>query len=150
MVIVIAACGGASVSARTISFIDHGATQQSANDGGPQLLVASDNATRANLVSLYPNVPPDPGRVYLGVFAGQQRTGGYSVHVDSVERVGDRLNIRSTFGAPPSGALTIQVITSPAQLISIAPSDATGVREAVLVDQSGVEKGRATVPQSTP
>ena len=138
------------MSARSVAFIDHGATQQSANDGGPVLLVAADNATRAKLVGLYPNVPPDPGRVYLGIFAGQQRTGGYSVRVDSVERVGDRLNIRSTFGVPPSGALTIQVITSPAQLISIAPADASGVREAVLIDQAGVEKGRSAVPQSTP
>ena len=138
------------MSARSVSFIDHGATQQSANDGGPVLVVAVDNTTRARLVGLYPNVPPDPGRVYVGVFAGQQRTGGYSVRIDAVERVGDRLNIRSTFGAPPSGALTIQVITSPAQLISIAPADASGVREAVLMDQAGVEKGRFAVPQSTP
>ena len=90
------------------------------------------------------------GRVYLGVFAGQQRTGGYSVHVDSVERVGDRLNIRSTFTVPPSAAVVIQVITSPAQLVSIARDATSGVREAVLIDQSGAVRARAPVPQSTP
>ena len=98
-------CASAGVSAQRIPFIDHGSTQQSANDGGPLLVVAADNATRTELVRLYPNTPPDPGRVYLGVFAGTQRTGGYAVSVDAVERVADRLNIRSTFTVPPSAAL---------------------------------------------
>jgi len=143
-------CASAGVSAQRIPFIDHGSTQQSANDGGPLLVVAADNATRTELVRLYPNTPPDPGRVYLGVFAGTQRTGGYAVSVDAVERVADRLNIRSTFTVPPSAAVVIQVITSPAQLVSIARDATTGVREAVLIDQSGAVRARAPVPQSTP
>jgi len=40
------------------------------------------------------------------------------------------------------------VITSPAQLVSIDQQSASGVRSAVLVDQSGTERARAPVTQS--
>lgn len=135
---------------RPVAFVDHGATQQSGNDGGPRLVVAADGRGRAELASLLADARPQAGRIYVGVFAGSQRTGGFTVHVDSIERAGDRLNIRSTFASPAPGALTIQVITSPAHLVSIASADAAGVRQAILLDQSGAEKARTAVPQSTP
>ena len=69
---------------------------------------------------------------------------------ESVERNGDRLVVRARFVSPSPGALTIQVITSPAQLISIPAASATNVREAVLVDESGAERARVEVSLSTP
>jgi hypothetical protein len=138
------------VTPRSVPFTDHGTTQQSGNGGGPRLVIGADAGTRAELSSLVADVGVDPARVYLGVFAGTQRTGGYGVRIDGIERVSDRLNIRSTFAAPAAGAISIQVITSPAHVVSIARGELSGVREAVLVDQSGSEKARLSVPQSSP
>lgn len=132
---------------QSIPFTDHGTTQQSGADGGPEIVVATD-ASQSGLAQLAPNAPA--GRLYIAVFAGQQRTGGYAVRVDRIERDGDRLVVRATFTSPSPGALTIQVLTSPAQLVSIDRQSALGVREAVLVDQSDAELARTTVPQSQP
>jgi len=137
------------VNAQTVPFTDHGTTQQSANDDGPRIAVAAD-PDGTGLGQLAAGRPGDAGRLYVGVFAGTQRTGGYAVRVDAIERSGDRLVVRATFSAPATGALTIQVITSPAQLVSIPARAASGAREAVLVDQSGSERARTTVPQSQP
>jgi hypothetical protein len=67
------------------------------------------------------------------------------VRVDRIERDRERLVVRASFVAPSPGAITIQVITSPAQLVSIAANSASGVREAVLVDESGTERARVEV-----
>lgn len=92
----------------------------------------------------------DPARLYIGVFAGERRTGGYAVKIDRIERTGDLLAVTVRFISPPTDALTIQVITTPAQLVSIDRRSASGVREAVLLDGSGTEMARTTVPQSQP
>jgi PrcB C-terminal len=136
------------VSAVVVPFSDHGVTQQSANDGGPDIVVTTDPA-RTGLAQLAAGAPR-AGRLYIAVFAGSQRTGGYAVGVDRIERDGDRLVVHATISAPPQGALTIQVLTSPAQLVSIDRQNASGAREAVLVDQAGTEVARRPVPQSQP
>ena len=151
--VLLAACAGNSaVSPATerVPFTDHGTTQMSGNDAGPRVVVATDAQSRAALASLLPSVPSAPDRVYIGVFAGSQRTGGYALKVDAIERTGDRLTVRATFTAPAPGALTIQVLTSPAQLVSIPSASAASVREVVLVDQSGAERARGSVTQSRP
>jgi protease stability complex PrcB-like protein len=143
---VISACGGgAGLSARDVAFVDHGATQQSGHDGAARIAAATDPA-QSGLGALASGAAA--GRLYLGVFAGTQRTGGYAIHVDRVERRGDALVVRATFTSPPPDAITIQVLTSPAQLISVEQGSVSGAREAVLLDQSGVERARAPVPQS--
>jgi len=130
---------------QSLPFVDHGTTQQSGGDGGPRIVVATDPVL-TGLGQLAPAA--QGGRLYIGVFAGTQRTGGYSVKVDRIERNGDSLVVHCTFSAPAPGALVIQVITSPAQLVSIDQQSASGVRSAVLLDQSGTERARATVTQS--
>jgi hypothetical protein len=136
------------VTPRTIAFTDHGTTLHAANDGGPVVIVAADAATRGTLARLYPGASSDPDRVYIAVFQGEQRTGGYAVRIEVIERSGATLTIRSTFSEPPRDALTIQVITSPAHLVSVAADAISGVGDAVVVDQSGAERARVTVPQS--
>ena len=133
-----------------VPFTDHGTTQMSGNDDGPRVLVAADERGRAELAALLPSVPAAQDRVYIGVFAGSQRTGGYTVKVDAIERTGDRLVVHATFTAPAPGALTIQVLTSPAQVVSVASASMAGVREVVVVDQSGAERARGSVTQSRP
>src|SRR5882762_9192810 len=85
------------------------------------------------------------GRVTVAVFQGQKTTGGYAVRINAIERRGDQLVVRATFGAPGPGAIVTQVLTSPAHVVSIAAADATGLREAILVDDSGTEIARASV-----
>ena len=145
-IVFVACTGGGSVNAQPVPFRDHGTTQQSGNDDGPRIVAGAD-AAATGLVQLAPSQDRDPARLYIGVFAGTQRTGGYAVRVDAVERSGDRLAVRATFSAPAPGVLTIQVITSPAQLVSIDAGAVAGVRDVVLVDQSGAERARVPVPQ---
>jgi hypothetical protein len=146
-----AACGGAgsggAVSPLDIPFIDHGTTQQSANDDGPKVVVANDPG-QTGLGQLVTSA--QTGRTYIAVFAGAKPTGGFAVEVESVTRDGDRIVVHARFAEPPADAFVIQVLTSPAHLVSIERQQISGVREAVLVDQQGAEVARSTVPQSQP
>ena len=142
-------CGGAGagvMEAGDIPFADHGSTQQSAHDGGPRIVAATDPVG----VGLGELASRDDGRLYIAVFAGAQRTGGYGIRVVRVDRAGDTLTVRAMFNVPAPDALTIQVLTSPAHLVSIGRQSATGARAVVLVDQSAAERARGTVPQSQP
>jgi protease stability complex PrcB-like protein len=133
------------VSPQAIPFVDHGTTQQSANDGGPKLVVATDLA-QTGLGDLATSA--QSGRLFIAVFAGNKRTGGFAVQVERVERDGDRVMVHARFTEPPPGALLIQVLTSPAHLVSIDRALSSGVREAVLLDQQGAEVTRSAMPQS--
>ncbi len=146
------------MSPEAIAFIDHGTTQQSGNDDGRKLVIATEPG-RTGLGPL-PHQGPLPlgqlaasaqsGRLYVAVFAGAQRTGGFAVQIDRVGRDGDRIVVHARFTEPPPDAMVIQVLTSPAHLVSIEMARISGVREAVLVDQQGVEVVRSPVPQSQP
>ena len=129
-----------------IPFTDHGSTQQSAYDGSPRIAAATDPAA----TGLGQLASRDPGRLYIAVFAGSQRTGGYGIRVVRIDRAGDTLTVRAMFSSPASDAVTIQVLTSPANLVSIDRQQAASAREVVLVDQSAAERARGTVPQSQP
>lgn len=135
-----------SSPARSIPFTTHGSVQQSGYDGGPRIVAAKDPA-RTGLGEL---ASREDGRLYIAVFAGSQRTGGYAIRVAGVDRVGDTLTVRALFVAPAPDAITIQILTSPAHLISIDRRSAIGVRDIALVDQSGAERARGPVPQSQP
>jgi protease stability complex PrcB-like protein len=130
----------------SLPFIDHGPIQQSGHEGGPRIAAASSPAgTRlAQLTS------PTDGRLYIEVFAGAQRTGGYGIRVLRVDRAGNTLTVRAMFSSPASDAFTTQVLTSPAHLVSIDRKAAASARDLVLIDQSGVERARSAVPQSEP
>jgi hypothetical protein len=145
------ACGGAAsggaVSPQAIAFLDHGTTQQSGNDDGPKLVVATD-PRQTGLGQL--ETSAQSGRLYIAVFAGSKRTGGFAVQLERAERDGDRLLVHARFSEPPPGAIVIQVLTSPAHLVLIERGRISGVREAVLFDQQGVEVARSPVPQSQP
>ncbi|HEY8823692.1 MAG TPA: protease complex subunit PrcB family protein [Candidatus Limnocylindria bacterium] len=130
----------------SIPFVDHSAVQQSGYEGEPRVAAATDPAV-AGFGEL---LSRDTRRLYIVVFAGSQRTGGYAIRVAGVDRAGDTLTVRAVFVAPEPNALTIQVLTSPAHLVSIDRQSATGAREIVLVDQLAAERARGTVPQSLP
>ena len=148
-VIVIAAllvgCGGVT-QGQSIPFTDHGSTQQSEYEGGARIVVATDPQD----TGLGQLASRDATRLYIAVFAGAQRTGGYDIRVVRIDRSGDTVKVSAMFSAPAPGALTIQVLTSPARLVSIERKAAAGTRDVVLVDESAAERARGTVPQSQP
>jgi uncharacterized protein YbjT (DUF2867 family) len=108
------------------------------------LVVGTTDASRAKITQLVPGGTGSVGRVLVAAFQGQQNTGGYSVQITAIERNGDQLVVHATFVVPGPGAMVTQVLTSPAYVVSIAAADATGLREAILVDQAGVEVARAS------
>lgn len=132
---------------QALPFTDHGQTAHSRVEDGPQLVMGNSVPT-TGLAELVASA--DPARLYIGVFAGERRTGGHAVKVERIERNADRLDVTARFIGPPKDAFTIQVITTPAQLVSIDRRGASGVREAVLLDESGAEMARTAVPQSHP
>jgi hypothetical protein len=149
LLVAVVACGGPEAgvtAAQNVPFTDHGQTQQSNYEGGPRVVAAADPAA----IGLGQLTARDASRVYIGAFAGSQRTGGYAIHVTRIDRTGNTLTVHANFDAPPPGAITIQVLTSPAHLVSIERQSAASTREIVLVDQSGTERARGTVPQSQP
>lgn len=133
-----------SPSARPVAFAELAATAQARDDSGPALIVGTTDASRAKIAQLVPNATTPSGRVLVAVFQGQQNTGGYSVQITAIERKGDQLIVRATFGVPGPGAMVTQVLTSPAHVVSIAASDVTGVHEAILIDSGGVEVARTS------
>ncbi len=133
------------MTVQVVPFVDHGKTQQSANDDGPKLALSRD-VQGTGLGELAADAPG--GRLFIAVFAGAKRTGGFAVEVERVAREGDRLEIHARFAEPPKNALVTQVLTSPAQLVSIDRREASGVRAAILTDSSGVERAHVAVRQS--
>jgi protease stability complex PrcB-like protein len=149
LAVLAAACGGAGAhvsDTQNVSFTDHGTTQQSGYEGGARIAAATDPAG-AGFGQL---APKEEGRLYLAVFAGSQRTGGYAIRVVRIDRAGETLTVRAMFTSPPPDALTIQVLTSPAHLVSIDRQSAPAARDVVLIDQSAAQRARGTVPQSQP
>ena len=85
---------------------------------------------------------PRQGRVRLTVRGGERRTGGYRVAVSRITRDGPTLTIQCEIHAPPPGALVTQVLTSPAQTVSVDAALVRGVGQVVLVDRGGAELAR--------
>lgn len=131
-------------SSRSVAFTEVATTAQAQDDSAPTLIVGTSDAPRAAIARLVPGATASAGRVLVAVFQGQQRTGGYSVHITAIERRGDQLIVRATFASPGPGAIVTQVLTAPAHVVSIAASDAAGLREAVLFDERGTERARVT------
>lgn len=132
---------------RDVSFTDHGSTAQSRHDDAtPHVVVGASTSARAELERLLGQVAVPDERVPIGVFQGQQRTGGYAIRVTRVVRADTTLEVHAAFTSPPPDAIVTMVLTSPAHLVSVSGQDATGIRRVVVVDQSGME--RASGPLS--
>ena len=86
--------------------------------------------------------PPRRGRVRVTVRLGEQPTGGYAIAVTHVTRSDMLLTVACETCAPGAGALVTQVLTSPAQTVSIEEGRLRGIRTAVLVDQTAAELAR--------
>ncbi len=82
------------------------------------------------------------GRVYVTVRLGERRTGGYSVAVHRITRSGERLVVSRIARAPQADAIVAQVLTAPAQTVSLEEPSVRGIRLALLVDETGKELAR--------
>jgi hypothetical protein len=131
-------------SSGSVAFTEVTATSQAGHASGATLVVGVSDASRAIIARLAPNAAAPDG-VLVAVFQGQQRTGGYAIRVTRVERRGDQLVVRATFGSPGPGAIVTQALTSPAHVVSIAAADGAGLREAVLIDETGSERARINI-----
>ncbi|OLC58603.1 MAG: hypothetical protein AUH85_00540 [Chloroflexi bacterium 13_1_40CM_4_68_4] len=129
-----------------MTFDNYVMTQNSPYDGSPMILVSVTATAFSTIGRLFNLAIADPDRRLVAVFQGTQRTGGYAIRVTAIQRDGDRLIVRAEFTIPPQGGVVTQVITSPAHLVTVAAAEGDGIREAILLDTSGVERARFTVP----
>lgn len=87
---------------------------------------------------------PRDGRVRLTVRSGEQRTGGHRIRVSRITRDGATLRLHCEVTAPGEDAIVTQVLTHPAEAVSVDQALVRGIRVVVLVDQSGAERARIT------
>ena len=114
---------------RPVAFIDEGSTARSEYTGTAPKVEARASGDR-RLVTVY---------------QGQQRTGGYGIHVDAITIDGGTLRVRATFATPPPGAIVTDALTSPSQTVAVP----LGFSEVVLFDQDGRERARFGGPPLT-
>jgi hypothetical protein len=126
-----------------VAFDDIASAATSRHEGGPELIVGTGDGARARIASLRPGLTLPDGVVAVAVFQGQQRTGGFAIRVTRIERDGDRLVVRAVFAKPLDNAFVTQALTSPVHIVTIATSALSGVRQAVLLDDTGAERARA-------
>ena len=127
---------------RSVAFTEVAATSQAGHDSGATLVVGSSDASRVIITRLIPNVAIPADRVLVAAFQGQQRTGGYGIRITAIERRGDQLVVSATFIEPKPDSIVTQALTSPAHVVSIGAADATGLREAILIDGTGAQRAR--------
>ena len=136
-----------ATGAHAVVFATVTVTSNSRQDGGATLIVGTNDQRSELIRSLVPAItPPDAGLVLLAAFQGEQRTGGFSIRITSIDRDGDMLIVRASFTEPAPSAIVTEVLTSPAHVVSIASADAAGVKTALLLDTGGTERARTTVP----
>ncbi len=115
------------------------------HDSGPAIVVGTNDHWRATLARLVDGATVPAGRVAVAAFQGEQSSGGYTIHIERIERSGDQLLVHAKFNEPAPGSMNTMALTSPVHVVSIATSDATGLKDAVLLDQTGTERAKATL-----
>jgi PrcB C-terminal len=129
-----------SVTFTEITYVAYGR-----HDSGPAIVVGTSDHWRATLARLIDGANVPVGRVAVAVFQGEQSSGGYSIHVERIERSGDQLIVHAKFSEPAPGSMNTMALTSPVHVVSIAAADAGGLKEAILLDGAGAERARATL-----
>lgn len=129
-----------SVTFTEITYIAYGR-----HDSGPAVVVGTNDQWRATLARLVDGASVPAGRVAVAAFQGQQMSGGYSIHIERIERLGDQLVVHAKFSEPAPGSMNTMALTSPVHVVSIAAADATGLKDVVLLDGTSTERARATL-----
>ena len=126
-----------SVTFTEITYIAYGR-----HDSGPAVVVGTNDQWRATLARLVDGASVPVGRVAVAAFQGQQMSGGYSIHIERIERIGDQLVVHAKFSEPAPGSMNTMALTSPVHVVSIAAADVIDLKDAVLLDQTGTERAR--------
>ncbi len=75
----------------------------------------------------------------ITAYQGGQRSGGYTIQIERITRVGNELHVQARFVEPPPGSMNTMALTSPAHTVTV---DETA-DVIVLYDATGVERARA-------
>lgn len=132
-------------STRSLTFTEITFVAYGRHDSGPAIVVGTNDQWRATLARLVDGAIVPAGRVAVAAFQGQQTSGGYSIHIERIERSGDQLVVHAKFSEPAPGSMNTMALTSPVHVVSIAAADAIDLRAAVLLDESAVERARITI-----
>jgi hypothetical protein len=127
---------------RNVTFTEVTYVAYGRHDSGPAIVVGTNDQWRATLTRLVDGAKIPDGRVAVAAFQGQQTSGGFSIHIERIERSGDQLLVYAKFSEPAPGSMNTMALTSPVQVVSIAAADAAGLREAILVDGAGAQRAR--------
>ncbi|MDQ5836366.1 MAG: DUF885 family protein [Acidobacteriota bacterium] len=138
--------GPQSEDAKPVEFSLLATGTMSAHEGGRAVELITDETAWRRAWEVIGGGRPLPdvsfdSRAVVVAYQGQQRTGGYSVEITGIKRIGTVLAVSVSERRPASGDVTTQVLTSPFVAASIPrpPSGAT-VRFAD-------ERGAAQTPQ---
>lgn len=152
--VVLAACGSnalapsaasTSPAMKSVTFSEVATTQHANHDGGAEIIVGSSSSARGAILGRVNAATPPSAAVLVGVFQGEQRTGGHAIQITKIERLGDQLLVHATLTAPPADGFVTQVMTSPAHIVSLAASELAGAKIAILLDETGAERARADI-----
>jgi hypothetical protein len=96
---------------------------------GPARVVIRDDSAYARFWSALGDAGSRPSvdftrDIVIAAAAGQQNTGGHSISVDRVTRVGAGLAIEVTETVPPPGCAVTQALTQPVDMVVVAAADA--------------------------
>jgi len=80
------------------------------------------------------------------VALGRKNTGGYTIEVTKVEPVGDKLQITVRRKSPTPGAMTVQMVTAPFQMVAVPQSDLAPE----FVEAKAADAKTARPPRPTP
>jgi hypothetical protein len=137
------ASGGAGGTVPTnVTFTELTYVAYGRHDTGTAIVVGTNDNWRATLARLVDGVSVPAGRVAVAAFQGAQSSGGYSIHIERIERRGDQLLVHAKFTEPAPGSMNTMALTSPVHVVSIAVADAKDLKDAVLLDQTGAERAR--------
>jgi hypothetical protein len=95
----------------------------------PARVVIRDDTTYARFWSSLGDAGSRPSvdftrDIVIAAAAGQQNTGGHSISIDRVTRVGPGLAIEVTETVPPQGCMASQGLTQPVDMVVVAAADA--------------------------
>ena len=127
---------------RNVTFTEIAYVAYGRHDSGPAIVVGTNDQWRATLSRLVDGAKVPDGRVAVAAFQGQQTSGGFSIHIERIERNGDQLVVHARFSEPAPGSMNTMALTSPVHVVAIAAADAAGLKDAVLLDEIGDERAR--------
>jgi len=131
--------------------IECGGQSGAAGEGGGFALYTEPAAFAAAYAAIHAGQLPPPAvpgvaferEVVAAAFLGQRPTAGYRIRLTGAQRDGDRLVVTVEREAPPAGAITAQVITSPYCLVRLVRGGWQAVR---FVDPEGHRLAEVALP----